>query len=75
MKIEAKHKIDQVLRAQDNLIEKIEDKAEQFLDAAARIGANNSKDKRRADTWVDRSGNLRASIHHFFINANFWTIW
>jgi len=63
--IKPKHLIDEVLRQQDRLIEKIESKGEQFLDAAARLGVNASKDKGRADTWTDRTGNLRNSITHF----------
>ena len=63
--IKPKHLIDEILRQQDRLIEKIESKGEQFLDAAARLTANASKDKGRPDTWPDRTGNLRSSITHF----------
>ena len=65
MKITAKHRIEEIFRQQDRLIEKIESKGEQFLDAAARLGVNASKDKGRADTWTDRTGNLRNSLTHF----------
>jgi len=65
MKITAKQRIEEVMRQQDRLIDKIESQGEQFLDAAARLGVNASKDKGRADTWTDRTGNLRNSITHF----------
>lgn len=65
MKITAKQRVEEVFRQQDRLIEKIESKGEQFLDAAARLGVNASKDKGRPDTWRDQTGNLRNSITHF----------
>jgi len=63
--IKPKHLIEEVMRQQDRLIDKIESQGEKFLDAAARLGVNASKDKGRADTWADRTGNLRNSITHF----------
>ena len=53
------------IKKQRQMIQKIETKGQQFLDAAARIGVNESKDKSRAGTWQDRTGNLRSSIDHF----------
>ena len=57
--------IAEAIKKQRKMIQKIETKGQQFLDAAARIGVNESKDKSRAGTWQDRTGNLRSSIDHF----------
>ena len=53
------------LTKQRQIIDKIETKAQQVLDAIAREGVNDSKDKGRPDTWQDVTGNLRSSIDHF----------
>ena len=60
-----KVKANQALTKQRQIINKIETKAHQVLDAVAREGVNASKDKGRADTWQDQTGNLRSSIDHF----------
>ena len=65
MKVKAEQRIQQVFDQTDDIIRQIDSQGRQFLDAAARIGVNNSKDAGRADTWTDRTGNLRNSIGHF----------
>ncbi len=60
-----KAQVKQALTRQRQIIDKIETKSQQVLDAVAREGVNASKDKGRADTWQDRTGNLRSSIDHF----------
>ena len=63
--LKAKQNIDQFLaKTLDPVIDKIEDKGEAFLDYVARQAVNNSVDGSRAGTWIDRTGNLRASVGH-----------
>ena len=65
MMLKAKQKIDKfIAKTLDPVIDKFEDKGEAFLDYAARTSVNNSVDSNRADTWMDRTGNLRASVSH-----------
>ena len=68
-KVTAKQEINRVLaKNRQRMIRVVKTQGEQFLDAAARLGVNASKDKNRPDTWADRTGNLRSSISHFLEN-------
>ena len=49
-------------RQLDKVITKIESMGEAFLDYLGRQSVNNSRDGNRAGAWIDRTGNLRASI-------------
>jgi hypothetical protein len=63
--LKAQQNIDKFLaKTLDPVIDKIEDKGEAFLDYVARQAVNQSVDGGRADTWTDRTGNLRSSISH-----------
>jgi len=53
-----------VARQLDKVITKIETKGEAYLDYLGRQSVNNSRDGNRAGAWIDRTGNLRASIEH-----------
>src|SRR3990167_5169875 len=67
--ITAQQEINRVLaKFRSRMIRVVKTQSEQFLDAAARLGVNASKDKNRPDTWIDRTGNLRSSITHYLEN-------
>lgn len=69
--ITAQQEINRILQKnRQRMIRVVKTKGEQYLDAAARLGVNASKDKNRPDTWTDRTGNLRESISHFLENTN-----
>ena len=46
------------------IIRELDTRHHKALDGLARLGVNASKDKNRANTWTDRTGNLRSSIDH-----------
>jgi hypothetical protein len=60
-----KASVSRALKKQRQIIDKIETKSHQVLDALARETVNISKSHGRPDTWQDRTGNLRSSINYF----------
>ena len=63
--LQAKQNVEKfVARQLDRVIDKIETKGEAFLDYLGRQSVNNSRDGNRPGAWIDRTGNLRASIEH-----------